>query len=194
MNRRNFIVSSVMGAGALSMFPTSALASNNGISLEKIGNGFGRMLSHINHVSISNLSSGVAKTHQRLVTALNESGYTYNATEVVKLSNSCYAVPLHKNPLLGFESKELALIVKNNGTSKFYILNEKLTNEFNGLIETFSQNAESHELNLDAASFAFPVKVVKQQQGRETVFAYQNKFQNTIALKSTRKKSEVHLS
>ncbi|WP_430409801.1 hypothetical protein [Kordia sp.] len=194
MNRRNFIVSSVMGAGALSMFPTSALASNNGISLQKIGSGFERLLHQVDAVSISNLSSGVVKTHQRLVVALNESGYAYNATEVVKLSNSCYAVPLHKTPILGFESKELALIVKHNGISKFYILNEKLTNEFNGLIETFSQNSASHELNLDAASFAFPVKVVKQQQGRETVFAYQNKFQNTIALKSTRKKSEVHLS
>ncbi|WP_046757304.1 hypothetical protein [Kordia jejudonensis] len=194
MNRRNFIVSSVMGAGALSMFPTSALASNNGISLEKIGSGFGRLLNNVNAISISNLSSGVAKTHQRLAIALNDSGYLYNATEVVQLSNSCYAIPLHKKPMLGFESKELALIVKHDGVSKFYILNEKLTNEFNGLIETFSQNLESHELNLDAASFAFPVKVVQQQQGRETIFAYQNKFNNTIALKSTRKKSEVHLS
>jgi len=194
MNRRNFIVSSVMGAGALSVFPTSALASNNGVSLTNIGKGFERLLDSVNHVSISNLSSGVAKTHERLVVALNESGYAYNATEVVKLSNSCYAIPLHKTPILGFESKELALIVKNNGASKFYILNEKLTNEFSGLLDNFSLNAESHELDLDAASFAFPVKVVKQQQGRETIFAYENKFQNTIALKSTRKKSEVHLS
>ena len=194
MNRRNFIVSSVMGAGALSMFPSSALASNNGISISNLGKGFEYLVTAVEHISISNLSSGVAKTHQRLVASLNESGYLYNANEVVKLSNSCYAIPLHKKPMLGFESKELALIVKNNGASKFYILNEKLTKEFSGLIDSFSQNAESHELDLDAASFAFPVKVVKQQQGRETVFTYENKFQNTIALKSTRKKSEVHLS
>ena len=194
MNRRNFIVSSVMGAGALSMFPSSALASNNGISLDKVGKGFKLLLNKVAHVSITDLSSSVANTHQRLVSALNDSGYAYNATEVVKLSNSCYAIPLHKKPLLGFESKELALIVKNNGNSKFYILNEKLTNEFSGLIDNFSVCAKSHELDLDAAEFAFPVKVVQQKQGRETVFAYENKFQNTIALKSTRKKSEVHLS
>ena len=166
----------------------------NGIALEKVGKGFELLLNKVAHVSIADLSSNVAKTHQRLVAALNDSGYAYNATEVVKLSNSCYAIPLHKSPLLGFESKELALIVKNNGSSKFYILNEKLTNEFSGLIDNFSVCAKSHELDLDAAEFAFPVKVVQQKQGRETVFAYENKFQNTIALKSTRKKSEVHLS
>jgi hypothetical protein len=194
MNRRNFIVSSVMGAGALSMFPSSALASNNGISISKIGKGFERLLSSVEHLSISNLSSGVVNTHGRLMAVLNEEGYLYNATEVVKLNSSCFAIPLHKKPMLGFESKELALIVKNNGVSKFYILNEKLASEFSGLVEGFSQNAESHELDLDAASFAFPVKVVAQQQGRETTFAYQNKFDNTITLKNTRKKSEVHVS
>ncbi|MBC8753529.1 hypothetical protein H2O64_02525 [Kordia sp. YSTF-M3] len=194
MNRRNFIVSSVMGAGALSMFPSSALASNNGISISKIGKGFERLLSSVEHLSISNLSSGVVNTHGRLMAVLNEEGYLYNATEVVKLNSSCFAIPLQKKPMLGFESKELALIVKNNGASKFYILNEKLANEFSGLVEGISQNAESHELDLDAASFAFPVKVVAQKQGRETAFAYQNKFDNTITLKNTRKKSEIHIS
>ncbi len=194
MNRRNFIVSSVMGAGALSMFPSSALASNNGISISKIGKGFNRLLSSVEHLSISNLSSGVVNTHQRLMTVLKEEGYLYNATEVVKLNSSCFAIPLHKKPMLGFESKELALIVKNNGASKFYILNEKLANEFAGLIENYSQNAESHELDLDAASFVFPVKVVAQQQGRETTFSYQNKLDNTITLKSARKTSAVVVS
>lgn len=194
MNRRNFIVSSVMGAGALSMFPTSTLASNNGISISKIGKGFERLLTGVEHISISNLSSGVAKTHQRLVATLSNEGYVYNATEVVRLNSSCFAIPLQKKPMLGFESKELALIVKNNGTSKFYILNEKLANEFAGLIENYSQNAESHELDLDAASFVFPVKVVAQKQGRETTFAYQNKFDNTITLRAVRKKSEVAIS
>jgi ribosomal protein L22 len=194
MNRRNFIVSSVMGAGALSMFPTSALASNNGISISSIGKGFGRLLNKVEHISISDLSSNVVKTHERLITSLNESGYLFNATEVVKLNSTCYAIPLHKKPMLGFESKELALIVKNNGVSKFYILNEKLANEFAGLVENVSQNAESHEIDIDAASFAFPVKVVAQKQGRETTFTYQNKFDNTIMLRNTRKNSAVLVS
>ena len=194
MNRRNFIVSSVMGAGALSMFPSSALASNNGISLTSIGKGFNRLLSNVEHISISNLSSSVANAHQRLLIALNKDEYAYNATEVIKLNNSCFAVPLHKKPILGFNSKELALIVKENGASKFYILNEKLAAEFSGLIENYSENAANHELDLDAASFVFPVKVVQQKQGKETTFAYQNKFDNTITLKSARKKSEVVVS
>lgn len=194
MNRRNFIVSSVIGAGALSMFPSTALASNNGISITSIGKGFDRLLSSVEHISIANLSSGVSNTHQRLIAVLKEEGYVYNATEVVKLNSSCYAIPLQKKPMLGFESKELALIVKNNGASKFYILNEKLANEFSGLVENFSQNAESHELDLDAATFAFPVKAVVQKQGRETTFAYQNKFDNTITLRAARRKSAVHIS
>ncbi|WP_420572270.1 hypothetical protein [Kordia sp.] len=194
MNRRNFIVSSVMGAGALSMFPSSALASNNGISLTSIGKGFTRLLSTVEHISISNLSSSVVNAHKRLTTALDKEGYIYNAAEVVKLNSSCFAIPLHKKPILGFDSKELALIVKNNGASKFYILNEKLATEFSELVENFSQNAESHALDLDAASFAFPVKVIAQKQGRETTFAYQNKFNNNITLKSARKMSAVVIS
>ncbi|QHI38588.1 hypothetical protein IMCC3317_39820 [Kordia antarctica] len=194
MNRRNFIVSSVMSAGALSMFPSSALASNNGISLSSIGKGFNRLLSTVEHISISNLSSGVAKTHQRLIATLSEEGYVYNATEVVKLNSSCFAIPLQKKPMFGFKSKELALIVKENGTSKFYILNEKLASEFAGLVENVSQNAESHELDIDAASFAFPVKVIAQKQGRKTTFSYQNKFDNTITLRAARKESAVVVS
>ncbi|EDP95581.1 hypothetical protein U8527_06025 [Kordia algicida OT-1] len=194
MNRRNFIVSSVMGAGALSMFPSSALASNNGISLVSIGKGFNRLKSTVEHISVANLPSSVANAHERLLKVLSKDEYVYNATEVIKLNNSCFAVPLHKKPILGFNSKELALIVKQHGTSKFYILNEKLATEFSELVENFSKNAESHELDLDAASFAFPVKVIAQKQGKETTFAYQNKFDNTIILKSTRKKSEVAIS
>ena len=187
MNRRNFIVSSVMGAGALSIFPSSALASNNGIPLTSIGQGFNRLLTTVEHISIANLSSSVANAHERLVKTLDNEGYVYNAKQVVKLNSNCFAIPLQKKPLLGFESKELALIVKQNFGSKFYILNEKLASEFAGLIENYSQNASSNELDLDAASFAFPVKVVAQKQGRETTFTYQNKFNNTITLKSARK-------
>jgi len=187
MNRRNFIASSIMGAGALSMFPSSALASNQNVSLTSIGEGFNRLLSTVNHISISNLSANVANTHRRLVKALDKEGYVYNASQVVQLNSSCFAIPLHKKPMLGFHSKELALIVKQNGGSKFYILNEKLATEFAGLIESYSDNAASHELDLDAASFVFPVKVVAQKQGKETTFAYQNKFNNTITLKSARK-------
>lgn len=194
MNRRNFIVSSVIGAGALSMFPSTTLASNKGISITSIGKGFNRLLSTVEHISISNLSSNVVNTHGRLIKALDKEGYVYNATQVVKLNSSCFAIPLHKKPMLGFNSKELALIVKQDGGSKFYILNEKLSTEFAGLIESYSENAEGHELDLDAASFVFPVKVVAQKQGRETTFAYQNKFNNTITLKSARKVAEVVVS
>jgi len=86
------------------------------------------------------------------------------------------------------------LIVKQNGGSKFYILNEKLATEFAGLIENYSENAAGHELDLDAASFVFPVNVVAQKQGKETSFAYQNKFNNTITLKSARKMAAVVVS
>jgi hypothetical protein len=194
MDRRNFIVSSVIGAGALSMFPSTTLASNKGISLTSIGKGFNRLLNSIEHISISNLSSNVFNTHGRLVKALDKEGYVYNATEVVKLNSNCYAIPLQKKPMLGFNSKELALIVKQDGGSKFYILNEKLATEFAGLIDNYSENAAGHELDLDAASFVFPTKVVAQKQGRETTFAYQNKFNNTITLKSARKVAEVVVS
>jgi ribosomal protein L22 len=176
-----------MGAGALSIFPSSALASNNGIPLTSIGQGFNRLLTTVEHISIANLSSSVANAHERLVKTLDNEGYVYNAKQVVKLNSNCFAIPLQKKPLLGFESKELALIVKQNFGSKFYILNEKLASEFAELIENYSQNASSNELDLDAASFAFPVKVVAQKQGRETTFTYQNKFNNTITLKSARK-------
>ena len=194
MNRRNFIVSSMMGAGALSMFPSSALASTNGISLASIGKGFDRLLHAVEYVSASNLTGSLANTHQRLLKTLHNEGYTYNASRVIKFNNACFAVPLHKKPMLGFASKELALIVKSGSGSKFYILNEKLASEFAGLIENFSQNSASHALDLDAAAFAFPVKVVQQKQGRETIFAYQNKFDNTITLKSARKQSAVVIS
>lgn len=194
MNRRNFIVSSVMGAGAISMFPSSALASTNGISLSRIGKGFDRLLHAVEYVSASHLTGSVANAHQRLMTTLQNEGYTYNAARVIKFNSSCYAVPLHKKPILGFASNELALIVKHNGVSKFYILNEKLAAEFAGLIENFSQNSASHELNLDAASFVFPTRVVQQTQGRETLFVYQNKLNNTITLKQQRKTASVVVS
>ncbi|AXG69996.1 hypothetical protein KORDIASMS9_02225 [Kordia sp. SMS9] len=194
MDRRNFIASSIMGAGALSMFPSTTLASNKSVSLTSIGKGFNRLLSSVTHISISNLSANVANTHGRLISALDKEGYEYNASEVVKLNNNCFAIPLHKNPILGFKSKELALIVKQNGGSKFYILNEKQATEFAGMIESFSQNAASHKLDLDAASFAFPVKVVTHKQGKETIFAYKNKFDNTITLRSARKIAEAVIS
>lgn len=191
MNRRNFIVSSVMGASALSMFPGSALASNKGISLTTIGKGFNHLLTHVEHISISNLSGSVLNAHQRLVTALDKQGYLYNATEVVKLNSSCFAIPLHKKPILGFNSNELALIVKNNGASKFYILDEKLANEFSELIDNFTQNIKSHDLDLDAAAFAFPTKVIAQTSGRKRTFVYENKAKTKITLCSNKGKTST---
>lgn len=183
MNRRNFIVSSVMSAGALSMLPSSVLANNESISISSIGKGFDKLLHSIGQVTVSSLPNNVIKTHEKLMNVLDKSEYVYNAAEVVKLSENCYAIPLYKKPLLGFNTKELALIVKENNSSEFYILNEEVANEFSSLIDNFSHNNTVNELNLDTIAFALPNKVVKQTTGKESSFVYKNKLNNTITIK-----------
>ncbi|WP_422092066.1 hypothetical protein [Tenacibaculum ovolyticum] len=186
MNRRKFILSSAMGAGALSMFPTSTLGNTNTNTLSSLN----KVMSK-GSISLNDLPSSFAKAHQNLMITLNEEGYICNLNEAIKLNSKCYAIPVQKKSLLGFKSNELALLVEGETTSKHYILEEKLADEFNMLIENYSINMNANGFDYDVAEFAFPVKVEEAKKGKESVFSYKNKLNNTIILKSSRKKSRA---
>ncbi|WP_431164750.1 hypothetical protein [Tenacibaculum halocynthiae] len=183
MNRRKFITTSAIGAGALTMLPTSTIASNNVNSLSS--------LNKITNISLSSLPFNFTKAHEGLIAELNQLGYIYDSNKLVKLSSKCYAISVQKKSLLGFTSDELALLVEENGSSKYYILEEKLAVEFNTLIENYSYNMDANGFSYDLAEFAFPVKIQEVKKGKESVFSYKNKLNNTITLKSNRKKSRA---
>ncbi|WP_299432675.1 hypothetical protein [uncultured Aquimarina sp.] len=194
MNRRNFLVSGTLTAGALSLTPTSVFANNNTISVSSLGKGFSKISDQIKHLSISFLPDNVIKAHQVLLQKLDEKGYSYDNSEVVKLSDHCYAIPLSKNPLIGFNSKELALLIKHNGNYKHHILNEPTAMAFNSLIENFSKSSEAHELNLDTLNFISPNEVIKESSGKESTFSYKNESGNIITLKGSSKRQVAVIS
>ncbi|CAM1372392.1 hypothetical protein [Tenacibaculum xiamenense] len=190
MNRRKFIASSTMGAGALSMFPMSAFAnSSEKIFKSKFEDSFNSF-----NVAIESLSNDAAKTFEDMKGFLKESNYSYNTSKLMKFNDVCYAIPLEKKSLLGFNSNELGLIVNQNGTSKFYILNEKITEEFQNLNEGFSLGIEESGGSIDVAKFIFPQEVIEEKKGRESVFAYKNALNDTITFKSSRKGTRAIIS
>ncbi len=189
MNRRKFIASSTMGAGALSMFPMSTFAN----SAENFNSKFGASFQTSN-IALGSLTTEVAETFENMKDFLNESNYSFNASQLMKFSDTCYAVPLEKKSLLGFKSNELALIVKENGSSKFYILNEKITEEFGKLTENFSLGIKESGGNVDVSKFVSPSEVIEEKKGRESVFAYKNALNNTITFKSSRKNTRAIIS
>jgi len=194
MNRRNFLASGTLTVGALSLTPTSIFANNNAISIFSIGKGFSRISHQIQHTSVTFLSQSFQETHQRLMQQLDNKGYRYNKTEVVKLNPNCYAIPLNKKPLIGFNSNELAILIEYNGMHKHYILNEKTTMAFNSLIENFSRNSDTHELNLDTLNFISPHKVIEETFGKESTLVYKNIAGNKITLKGSSKKQIAIIS
>lgn len=194
MNRRKFIASGAMGASLLSVFPSFALTANNTISLSEMGKGFKVLSNKGQLVSIFNLSEGIKNTHQRLMSSLKESGYTYESNSILKLNENCYMTPISKRSLFGGETKEIAFIIKEGFKSKFHVINESLSGEFNLLINNFNENMKHISMDIDACDFSFPVKVIKQANGVEDSFVYKNKFNNTITLYSKKSKSKAIIS
>ncbi|NMH89208.1 hypothetical protein [Flavivirga algicola] len=182
MNRRKFLSSGTIGLSAISMIPSSIIANNNPVSVFSIGEGFNRVSSQINHISVAFLPQHFLKAHTALMHILLKKGYSYDNTKVVKLSSNCFAIPLSKKPLIGFNTKELALLIEHKGNCKHYILNENTTIAFNSLVENFSKSSDSHELNLDAIAFSAPAKVIKKSDGKENRFVYKNADGNTVTL------------
>ncbi|MFD2563999.1 hypothetical protein [Aquimarina rubra] len=188
MNRRNFLASGTLTAGALSLSPTSIFANDNSISLFSIGKGFNRISDQIYLLPVNSLSYHALEAHKLLLQKLDEKGYSYNPAEIVKLSENCYAIPLSKNPLIGFKTKELALLIEHQGTFKHHILNEPTSIAFNSLIENFSKSADALGLNLDTLQFISPNEVIAASFGKENTFTYKNVSGNTITLKGSSKK------
>ncbi len=191
MDRRKFITSGIMGASMLSMFPSFALTNDSAITLSNLGAGFEKLGNTVRHTTISNLSNSFINTHKKLIDFLNDSGYIYNTEEVVKLNKNSCIIPLLKKSFLSFERKEIALIVENKKESQFYILNEKISNEFNLLIDGYKKGIEMNNLNLDVSEFVFPVEIVKFSNGKATEITYKNSLNNTISLKNKGKKSKT---
>ncbi len=194
MNRRNFLSSGALTAGALSLTPTSVFANNSTISVFSLGKGFSTISDQIQHLSVTFLPQNLQEARKTLLQKLDEKGYSYSNSEVIKLSDHCYAIPLSKNPLIGFNSKELALLIKHNGIYKHHILNEPTAMAFNSLIENFSASSDSHELNLDTLQFISPNEVIKESSGKQCTFAYKNANGNTITLKASSKKQIAVIS
>ncbi|MDY8136796.1 hypothetical protein [Aquimarina sp. 2201CG5-10] len=194
MNRRNFLSSSTLGAGALSLAPLSVFSNNNSISLPSIGSGFNEVYEQSTTISITSLSKGFNVIHSKLIHNLQQEGYIFDTKEVVKLSEHCLAIPLQKKPLIGFTTKEIALILNDNEKYQYHILDEKTTKEFNSLIYNYSKNISAHGLELDTIEFVAPVKVLKQSTGRESLFTYQNALNNKITIKSSSKRSATYIN
>ncbi|WAC02772.1 hypothetical protein N7U66_03665 [Lacinutrix neustonica] len=187
MNRRHFITSGTLCAGALSLVPNTAFSSTSAISIYSVGQGFNALSNQIRPISLGALSNILQAAHKELSRILDIKGYNYDGSEVVKFSNNCFAVPLSKDPLLGFKSKTLALLIEHNGDYKHYILNEKTTKVFSSLVENYTLNSSTNGLNLDAVDFITPIEVIKESIGRTHLFVYKNKSGNTITLRSSNK-------
>lgn len=194
MNRREFIASGAISAAMLSVFPSFALTNSTSTSLSNLGKGFEILSSKAKSVSILNLSSEVKTTYESLTSTLDKLGYIYDKNSINALNKSSYLIPLSKQSFLGAETKEIALIIKGNKGSDFYILNEKLSSEFNLLIKNFHDNMKGHEMEINTSDFAFPVEVVKQKTGVESKFVYKNKFNNVITLHNYKSVSKSIIS
>ncbi|KAA1247431.1 hypothetical protein [Aquimarina sp. RZ0] len=194
MNRRKFLFSGTIGLGTTSIFPSSIISNDNTISIFSIGKGFTKISGQIHHLPVAFLSKNLAKTHVELVNLLDDKGYTYNNSEVVKLSNSCFIIPLIKKPLIGFYSKELAMLIKHNGIYNYYILKEQTALAFNSLIENFIKSSKSQGLHLDALTFITPNRIIKESYGKENTFTYKNAIGNTITLKGSTKRQIAIIS
>lgn len=194
MKRRYFITSSIMGAGALTIAPTSVLANDRSVTLSGFGKGFNLLSQKTETIAVSSLSNEFVKAYAKISNLLKEQGYQFDPERVTQLNKNCFIIPLHKNPLLGFSSNELAIIVYQNNTYKHYILNEKTTNEFCSFIENFDRNIKGQNLQLDVLALTSPTEVLKHECKKETIFTFKNTLHNTITLKSNSKRSVTMIS
>lgn len=195
MNRRKFLTSGTLGLGAFSMLPSTIIASNNAVSISEIGKGFERLSNRINLVSIQSLSQNFNIAHKKLSTILDEKGYYYPNSEVTKLSDYCFCIPLVKKPIVGFETRELALLLKENDKYHHYILNEKITAEFGKFIADFDNCVDDHQLHINSLEFTVPHKILSQPlKGKESLFIYENIMKNKISVKSNTKRSHTFIN
>lgn len=186
MNRRKFLFSSAITAGALSITPTATLASNN----YKTYAGLKSFAGFSNNLSLSSLPSSFLKTCNNLITDLKSEDYSVS-NHAIKLNSNCYAISIQKSSLLGFKSNELALLINEKGNSNYYILEEELATEFTSLIENYKYNMNALNFNYSLSDFAFPVEVLESKKGLISIFSFKNKLNNTITLKRVKKQSKA---
>lgn len=194
MNRRFFLTTGALGLSSVSVFPASIISKNNFVSLADFGKGFNNLYQKTNQRIVSSLSDSFLKAHKKILVALTNKGYIYNNLEVTALGKSCFIIPLKKTPMIGFSSKELALIIEEQGTFSHYILNEYQSIGLNNFIENFDKNIESSKLDINVLKFITPVKVYKDVKGKESLFAFENVHKNKIVLKNSSKKQLVSIS
>lgn len=191
MNRRKFIMSSAMGVGALSMFPRATFANSSNIwKAEDLT----KTLGTLSNVSASDLPDQLLKAYQDMILYLNQSNYRYNANELIKVGDNCYLIPLEKKSIVGFNANELGLLVNQKEGSQFYILDENTSEEFNRMAKNYNLNMQEIGQRVNVSEFISPVKVLEEKKGKENLFSYKNKFNTTITLKSSGKKTRAIIS
>ncbi|MEW4924613.1 hypothetical protein [Algibacter sp. 2305UL17-15] len=195
MNRRFFLTTGALGLSSVSVFPSSIVQNNNFVSLADFGKGFYSLYKKTTQRYVTSLSNSFIEAHKEILISLTNKGYVYNNLEVTVLGESCFIIPLKKSSMLGFNSKELAIIIeKEEGGFSHYILNEYQSIGLNNFIENFDKNIEVSKLDINVLKFITPVKVLKESIGKESVFAFENALKNKIVLRSSSKKQLVSIS
>ncbi len=194
MNRRNFLTTGALGLSSVSILPASIISNKQIVSLADFGKGFYSLYKRTNQIYVKSLSGTFLKAHKKMVMNLNNKGYVFNEMEVIGLSQNCFILPLNKTSILGYKSKELALIIKEQGSFSHYILNQYHSMGFNKFIEDLDENIKFLKLDINVLEFITPVKVNKESFGRVSIFAFENTYKNNIILKSSSKNQLVSIS
>lgn len=182
MKRRKFLGTTALGIGGATLIPTSLFANQPQTSFLSLHQGFNLVSEKIRETSISTLSAKWKTAYLTLSQKLNKDNYQFDSTRLVKLTEYCYALPLIKSSMIGFQSQELALLIKNDKGIEHCILDEKTSKGLDKLAKNFIQSIQSHNLNIEPLEFVTPKKIIKIASGKKSIFKYQNKGGNHIEL------------
>ena len=196
MNRRNFLSSSALAFGALTIIPSSIIAEEtSNTSLHHFGKGFQSIQSFTSTISIDSVSDIFKESFHELSTTLKTQGYDFNASSLIKFNQKCYALPIVKKSLLNVSTKELAFLIKNQNSYNTYILDHQSTIAFDQFIESFYISLRSHNINfIDLLEVIAPYKVTSYKKGKHTLFAFRNKNGDHITIHNTSKGTKTTIS
>lgn len=193
MNRRSFLSKGAIATAALSVAPSQIFANESTVSLTQLGNGLKNLKQFSSALQVDSMPSSFKDAVHKLKNALQKQGTYTEITTVHKLNNNCFAIPIQKNGLLSKEH-ELAFIIEEKLSYSHYILDDKLTTEYNHFLENYVQQlrANTHLTNID--ELATPYKVKGYSKGKKASFIYTSKSGTTISLINHKKKTKTIIS
>ena len=186
MNRRNFINNISLAGVSVLAFPYSGIANSSNSTLFKDNFGGIDFLSSFG----TKIEVGKLDSLTKLKDFLRTNNCSLLGTEITKLTDSCYIIPIKKEHFFINDEITALIVSKNNDRFEYNIVSQELINEYNTFIKNYMKSIKSQDISSNTLMHFIPKKV---QKNTSNEFSFSTKNAN-VSIKKIKNKTYTFIS